>query len=147
VRANHTGARCVRRVVEVGESSTHPVHSRRRPVTLPIAAPSIRENPTAACTAPVCGNTPADLRRRRLSTVSTAPTTPTDLYMGGSSTTITRRPDLGMTSCSGPASWAGRAPTNRAGLPRGGAAWQDAQSRIFPSGPPAAARFPKDTDK
>jgi hypothetical protein len=60
---------------------------------------------------------------------------------------MTSGPDLGMTSPSCPALKAPAAPTKRAGLPRGGAAWQDAQSRIFPSGPPAAARFPKDTDK
>jgi hypothetical protein len=67
--------------------------------------------------------------------------------MGGSSTTITQRPDLGMTSTPDPPPESVRAPTKRVGLPRGGAAWQDAQSRIFPSGPLVAARFPKDTDK
>jgi hypothetical protein len=67
--------------------------------------------------------------------------------MGGSSTTITCRPDLGMTSTACRREKDPPDPTKQAALPRGGAAWQDAQSRIFPSGPPAAARFPKDTDK
>ena len=129
--ANHIDARCVLRCAARRVSSTDLVDSWGRHRPAPSSPPVGPRRRTPPSTPAGDGKTGPDLRRRRSSTNSTAPTTPDNLYVLSFPVNIAPGSYLGMTDPLGTlrrTSRGGSWGTSRAAtLPCVGAAWQDSQ--------------------